>query len=35
VLASISGFSQTRPNASRRAFDMVVQAMGGVMSLTG
>jgi len=35
VLASISGFGQTGPYASRPAFDMVVQAMGGVMSLTG
>ncbi len=35
VLASISGFGQTGPYSSRPAFDMVVQAMGGVMSLTG
>ncbi len=35
VLASISGFGQTGPYANRPAFDMVVQAMGGVMSLTG
>jgi CoA:oxalate CoA-transferase len=35
VLASISGFGQTGPYAERPAFDMVVQAMGGVMSLTG
>ncbi|HTO68406.1 MAG TPA: CoA transferase [Myxococcota bacterium] len=35
VLASISGFGQTGPYAHRPAFDMVVQAMGGVMSLTG
>ena len=35
VLASISGFGQTGPYARRPAFDMVVQAMGGVMSLTG
>ncbi len=35
VLASISGFGQTGPYAARPAFDMVVQAMGGVMSLTG
>jgi CoA:oxalate CoA-transferase len=35
VLASISGFGQTGPYAPRPAFDMVVQAMGGVMSLTG
>ncbi|MFI5314186.1 MAG: CaiB/BaiF CoA transferase family protein [Myxococcota bacterium] len=35
ILASISGFGQTGPYARRPAFDMVVQAMGGVMSLTG
>jgi CoA:oxalate CoA-transferase len=35
VLASISGFGQTGPYSHRPAFDMVVQAMGGVMSLTG
>jgi CoA:oxalate CoA-transferase len=35
VLVSISGFGQTGPYAGRPAFDMVVQAMGGVMSLTG
>jgi CoA:oxalate CoA-transferase len=35
ILASISGFGQTGPYASRPAFDVVVQAMGGVMSLTG
>jgi CoA:oxalate CoA-transferase len=35
VLASISGFGQTGPYSNRPAFDMVVQAMGGVMSLTG
>jgi CoA:oxalate CoA-transferase len=35
TLASISGFGQTGPYAHRPAFDMVVQAMGGVMSLTG
>jgi len=35
VLASTSGFGQTGPYASRPAYDIVVQAMGGVMSLTG
>ncbi|HKC50957.1 MAG TPA: CoA transferase [Myxococcota bacterium] len=35
ILASISGFGQNGPYAHRPAFDMVVQAMGGVMSLTG
>lgn len=35
VRASISGFGQTGPYAARPAYDMVVQAMGGIMSITG
>jgi CoA:oxalate CoA-transferase len=35
VLASTSGFGQTGPYAPRPAYDIVVQAMGGMMSLTG
>ncbi len=35
VLASTSGFGQTGPYAGRPAYDIVVQAMGGIMSLTG
>ena len=35
VLASASGFGQTGPRASRPAYDIVAQALGGVMSLTG
>lgn len=35
ILASISGFGQTGPYAPLPAYDMVVQAMGGVLSLTG
>jgi CoA:oxalate CoA-transferase len=35
VMASTSGFGQTGPYASRPAYDIVVQAMGGIMSLTG
>ncbi len=35
VMASISGFGQTGPYAQRPAYDVIAQAMGGVMSLTG
>jgi len=35
ILASTSGFGQTGPYAEQPAYDIVVQAMGGVMSLTG
>ena len=31
----MSGFGHTGPYATRPAYDMVVQAMGGIMSLTG
>ena len=35
IYCSITGFGQTGPYASRPAYDALVQAMGGVMSLTG
>lgn len=35
IYASVSGFGHTGPYATRPAYDMVVQAMGGIMSLTG
>jgi CoA:oxalate CoA-transferase len=35
ILASTSGFGQTGPYADRPAYDIVVQGMGGIMSLTG
>jgi CoA:oxalate CoA-transferase len=35
VYAAASGFGHTGPLRERPAFDMVVQAMGGLMSLTG
>lgn len=35
IWASISGFGQQGENRDRPAFDIVVQAMSGVMSLTG
>jgi len=35
VYAAVSGFGHTGPYAGRPAYDMVVQAMGGLMSLTG
>jgi CoA:oxalate CoA-transferase len=35
VYAAVSGFGQTGPDAGKPAYDMVVQARGGVMSITG
>jgi CoA:oxalate CoA-transferase len=35
IYAAASGFGHTGPYAERPAYDMVVQAMGGIMSLTG
>lgn len=35
VYCAISGFGQTGPYAQRRALDVVVQGMGGIMSITG
>ena len=35
IYAAVSGFGHTGPYSARPAYDMVVQAMGGVMSLTG
>jgi CoA:oxalate CoA-transferase len=35
VYAAVSGFGHSGPYATRPAYDMVVQAMGGVMSITG
>jgi CoA:oxalate CoA-transferase len=35
IYAAVSGFGHTGPYATRPAYDMVVQAMGGLMSLTG
>ncbi len=35
ILCSISGFGQTGPMASAPAYDIVAQALGGTMSLTG
>ncbi|MEB3223883.1 MAG: CoA transferase [Candidatus Sericytochromatia bacterium] len=35
VIASISGFGQAGPHRDRPAFDLVLQGMGGLMSLTG
>ena len=35
MYASTSGFGQTGPESRRPAYDIVVQAMGGIMSLTG
>ena len=35
VYCSISGFGQTGPNAHRPGYDLLAQAYGGMMSLTG
>ena len=35
IYASVSGFGQTGPMASRPAYDIIVQAMSGMMELTG
>lgn len=35
IYAACSGFGHTGPHATRPAYDMVVQAMGGIMSITG
>lgn len=35
IYAAASGFGHTGPHARRPAYDMVVQGLGGVMSLTG
>jgi CoA:oxalate CoA-transferase len=35
IYAAVSGFGQTGPETQKPAYDMVVQARGGVMSITG
>ncbi len=35
IFTSVSGFGQSGPHADRAAYDIVVQAMGGIMSVTG
>jgi len=35
ILASISGYGQTGPYATRPGFDQIMQGMGGLMSVTG
>ena len=35
IYAACSGFGHTGPHSRRPAYDMVVQAMGGIMSITG
>ena len=35
VMASVSGFGQTGPYSARPALDVIVQGMGGMLSITG
>ncbi|MGL4541315.1 MAG: CaiB/BaiF CoA transferase family protein, partial [Polymorphobacter sp.] len=35
IYAAASGFGHTGPDSQKAAYDMVVQAMGGIMSVTG
>jgi crotonobetainyl-CoA:carnitine CoA-transferase CaiB-like acyl-CoA transferase len=35
IYASITGFGQDGPYASRAGYDLIVQGMGGIMSITG
>ncbi|MFY0545898.1 CoA transferase [Brevibacillus sp. H7] len=35
IYAAVSGFGHTGPYSQRAAYDLIVQAMGGIMSLTG
>ena len=35
VYASVTGFGQSGPRASQAAYDFAIQAMGGLMSITG
>src|SRR3546814_433495 len=35
IYAACSGFGHTGPHSKRPTYDMVVQAMGGIMSITG
>lgn len=35
VYAACSGFGQTGPYAARGAYDMIIQGMGGIVSITG
>ena len=35
ITCTVSGFGETRPDTQRPAFDQVVQALGGGMSITG
>ena len=35
IYATLSGFGRTGPDSGRGAYDLVIQALGGIMSITG
>lgn len=35
IYSSVSGFGQTGPDSQRRAFDMMIQGLSGIISITG
>ncbi len=35
IMASISGYGQTGPDANKKAYDMTITAISGIMSITG
>ncbi len=35
IYCSVTGFGQTGPYAHRPGYDLIIQAMGGIMDITG